>query len=455
MRPELAGRLLFVVIVLALPIGFASLPRIFDDGDVSWHIATGEWIFRHRAIPTVDPFSFTAAGEPWVAMEWLADILFASGYTLTGYAGLATIVAAALIALHAILFIYLQRRVGPIALVAAFLAMDLVLSPFILARPHVLVWPLLAGWTVILLRAVEKEQAPPLWAALIMLVWTNIHGSFPLGIVIAGAFAIDAMLASRWKRLPQWSALIGASIVCALLNANGVAGLLHPFKIAGLEMLPLIQEWRPSDPSITPQFYLVVLAGLAGMLAAGIRIPLGRLALLLSMLGLAFLQVRHQSWFIIVAAAVVPTLFPAQAAPVGGLRLLGLMALPILALRALLPMTPAENATNPRQLIAHVPTELRNQAVLNGYAFGGPLILAGIKPYIDGRADMYGDAHFSDYREIAQGDANRFNWAVRRYGIRWTMLQESQKRLIQLLDSSPEWRRVYSNKAGVIHARVD
>ena len=29
--------------------------------------------------------------------------------------------------------------------------------------------------------------------------------------------------------------------------------------------------------------------------------------------------------------------------------------------------------------------------MLNGYSMGGPLILSGIRPYIDGRGDMYGD----------------------------------------------------------------
>jgi len=455
MRQEFSGKLLFVVIVLALPLGFASLPRIFDDGDVSWHIAAGQWILRHGAIPTTDPFSFTTAGRPWVAMEWLADIVFASGYKLAGYAGIAAIVAAALISLHAILFVYLQRRVGPNTLVAAFLAMDVVLGPFILARPHVLVWPLLAAWTVMLLRAVERERAPPLWSALIMLAWTNIHASFPLGILVAAAIAIDAMLASRWKLLPQWAAFIVASLACALLNANGLAGLLQPFRIAGLAMLPLIQEWQPSAPSVTPQFYLVLLAGLAAMLSFGVRVPIGRLAMLSVMLGMAFMQVRHQSWFIIFAAAVLPPLFPTQAAPTRGLGVLGLLAIPLVALRALLPMTPAENAANPRQLIAHVPPELRAQPVLNGYTFGGPLILSGIKPYIDGRAEIYGDAFVSDYGAITAGDATRFDRAVQHYGIRWTILPASNEPLIEMLDSSSKWRRVYSDRVGVIHVRVD
>jgi hypothetical protein len=137
------------------------------------------------------------------------------------------------------------------------------------------------------------------------------------------------------------------------------------------------------------------------------------------------------------------------------LTLLGLAALPLLLLRTLLPITPAENAASPRQLIAHVPVELRGQPVLNGYTFGGPLILAGIKPYIDGRAEIYGDAFVSDYRAITQGDAVKLDSAVEHYGIRWTMVPTSDRHLVQLLDGSPKWRRIYSDRVGVIHVRVD
>ena len=454
-REAVAGDLLFIVLVLALPLGLASSSHNFNDGDVSWHVAAGEWMLRHGSVPTADPFSFTAAGHPWVAMEWLADVIYATAYNIAGYAGLATIVAAALIALHAILFLHLQRHVGPLALTATFIGLDLVLVPFILARPHVLVWPILAGWTVLLLRAAEAKRAPPLWGALIMLAWTNLHGSFPLGALIGAALAFDALTATKWKTLPQWTIFGLASFLAMLMNVNGAPGLLQPLRVVGMGTLPLIQEWQASSPSWTPQFYAAVLLGLGALLWSGVRVPAGRLVLLLLMLAMAFSQIRNQSWFAIVAAAVLPPLFGTRSVTRGGFAILGVATLPLLALRAAIPITPVENASNPRHLIAAVPRELRSQPVFNGYTFGGPLILAGIKPYIDGRSEMYGDAFVTDYSEIIRGDAARFNRAVRRYGIRWTMLPASNGRLIAVLDLSPNWRRIYADRVGVIHVRRD
>jgi len=95
--------------VLVIPAVLGSSQMIFNDGDVSWHIATGQWILDHRAIPTTDPFSFTWAGKPWVPIEWLAEVIYASAYRLAAYSGVAALVTAALIALHAVIFLNASR----------------------------------------------------------------------------------------------------------------------------------------------------------------------------------------------------------------------------------------------------------------------------------------------------------------------------------------------------------
>ena len=84
---------------------------------------------------------------------------------------------------------------------------------------------------------------------------------------------------------------------------------------------------------------------------------------------------------------------------------------------------------------------------------GGPLILSGIRPYIDGRSDMYGDDFVVGYARIAHGDANAFGDAVRRWNIRWAMVPIDDKELVGLLARSPDWRRIYKDEVGVIYVR--
>src|SRR5262245_42267978 len=44
------------------------------DPDMWWHIKVGGDILRTFHWPTVDPYSWTAAGTPWIAYEWLGEI---------------------------------------------------------------------------------------------------------------------------------------------------------------------------------------------------------------------------------------------------------------------------------------------------------------------------------------------------------------------------------------------
>jgi hypothetical protein len=445
--------LLFIAMVLGLPLGLAMTPAAFRDGDVSWQIAAGRWILSHGRIPTADPFSFTVAGHPWVAMEWLSQIVYGMAFRIGGYGGVAATVAASLMALHAMIFFYLKPRTSIIVLAVSLFMLDLVLAPFVLARPHLLAWPLLAAWTIVLLRAAEKGRPPSLWWTLILVVWTNAHASFPLALPIAAAIGLDSVIEARWTNFREWLIFGIASLVALMLNANGIAGLLQPFATSKLAMLPFIGEWHASSPNATPCFYAVLLLGIGVLFWRGVRVPLGRLVLLLVLLALAFMHVRHQSAFIIVAALLIPPLLASTPTTADVPKWLLLGSVPMLAYACLSGFTPPESAANPRSLIAAVPPPLRTQPVFNEYTFGGPLILAGIKPYIDGRAEIYGDAFVADYANIIDGDMPAFNRAVQRYGIGWAMLPRTSNALIRGLETSGQWRRTYANRIGVIEVR--
>jgi hypothetical protein len=178
--------------------------------------------------------------------------------------------------------------------------------------------------------------------------------------------------------------------------------------------------------------------------------------LLIGLLGLALLQVRHQAMLAIVAAMILPQGFSKGAQITGTdakLRwvLAGGAAL-LMAVRAVMPFSLPDNEANPWKLIAAVPPELRSQPVLNGYSMGGPLILSGIRPYVDGRGDMYGDKLVVGYSRIIHGDAAAFSEAVQRWNIRWTILP-NRSGLIRLLDRTPGWRRIHRDNVGAIYVR--
>src|SRR5713101_2947420 len=58
----------------------ANSRRLLVDSDIYWHIVVGQWIVDHRALPHVDPFSFTMPGAPWITSAWLAEILYLGAF---------------------------------------------------------------------------------------------------------------------------------------------------------------------------------------------------------------------------------------------------------------------------------------------------------------------------------------------------------------------------------------
>ena len=76
--PLAAGLVLFVWLTTA--------KSLLADPDSHWHVTVGNWILAHGAVPTVDIYSFTFAGQPWIAKEWLSQILLALAYDVGGWA---------------------------------------------------------------------------------------------------------------------------------------------------------------------------------------------------------------------------------------------------------------------------------------------------------------------------------------------------------------------------------
>src|ERR1700736_4826650 len=105
---------------------------LLGDSDTYWQIAAGKWILDHSALPRVDIYSFTKAGEPWISTSWLAQILYAETYELAGWAGPVILAAASIALTFALLAFILSRRIPSIY------AAVIVLVALALSRPHLL-----------------------------------------------------------------------------------------------------------------------------------------------------------------------------------------------------------------------------------------------------------------------------------------------------------------------------
>lgn len=435
------------------------VPSLLNDGDTYWHLATGELILRRHAVPSVDGFSFTAAGQAWHAHEWLAEAIMAAAYRLDDWTGVVVLCAAAFAASVGIVA-QAFGRVLPWRAAAAAVALSAnCIGPSLLARPHLLALPLLAWWTVALLSARERGPAPSRLAPA-MIVWANLHGSFALGLALLAAFAAEACWANRSGR--AWLGCLAACTLAACVTPWGPAGLEFPVSLLRMQQLTHVTEWGPPDFSTLQPIELAVLAVLAVALRGGLRLSPLRTGILLAVIHMALGHGRHQMVAGVVGGLMLAVplgrCFPeakhagrrrAATAPIAFACAAGLLALRLAA-----PIVRGDDAVSPVAAVAHVPAELRDRPVLNDYQFGGYLIWAGVRPFVDGRADLYGDGFLRDYGAMTRPDRAAFEREAARWNARWTIFPAGSP-MASMLDGMPGWRRSYADEIAVVHVRSD
>ncbi len=291
-----SGLVLALVAVFLFALSTLS-PAVLGDGDTWSHLATGEWMFAHGAVPRADPFSHSMPGAPWTAHEWLSEILMTLAFRCGGWSGVALLTGAAAAGAALIMGLRVARDLSGAALgVTVALGVEL-WTANLLARPHVLALPLAAAWTVGLLDARDRAKAPPLWFALMMILWSNMHGGFVFGLALIGPFALEAVAAAprgaRFAALSAWALFGLAAIGAALVNPYGVEALLFPFRLMGVENLSRISEWAPQDfGQLGPmEIALLLLVGFA--LTRPMATPPLRAALLAGLLAMALQHARH------------------------------------------------------------------------------------------------------------------------------------------------------------------
>ena len=463
-------RLMVMIGALAAFAAATFAPRLLWDGDTLWHLAAGGWMLDHHQIAQTDPFSYTVRGKSWTNLEWLSEIVMTPVWRAGGWSALVLMFGLAVGALAWILGSELARRLKPLSWACALALALACTTQSWLARPHLLVLPILALWTVQMMHAREKDRAPGLWLLPVMTLWANLHGSFLFGLLLIGPFALEALMqegADKLKVVRGWGLFGVGALVAAMITPHGPWGLIYPVQLMSMTRLQDIVEWKSTDFSHLTTFEMALLTSLFVLLYRGVKVPLMRLATVLGLLYLTLHETRHQMVLAVVAVLLLaeplgqalggPSETAAERWP-PALRkgLMAALALAFIALvgaRFLVPATLTEGVTAPIAALNHVPETLRRQPVLNEYGMGGYLLFNGVPVFIDGRADMYGDDYFGAYVDALKPDQAKLKALLARYKVRWTILR-AENPALPAMDAMPGWKRLYADKWAVVHVNT-
>jgi hypothetical protein len=228
-----------VAFTLLFLITLPMLTKIFTS-DFGTHIALGRQIVQSWSIPDKEFLNYPSLGQSQPNPVWLFQTILYIVFSLGGvYA-----VSFLLWGITFVIFLFLHRAMvlrgaHPLLAVAALFAFSGFLRIRIQPRPEIFTYFFIASTIFLLTEYYFGRRRwllylfPPM-----MLLWANCHPSYLMGLLLCGAFFLDALIRSAWRkewslvRLKEWVvpplATVAAGLLLCGLNPAGYDQILAP-----------------------------------------------------------------------------------------------------------------------------------------------------------------------------------------------------------------------------------
>jgi hypothetical protein len=297
---------LWLFLAVALPV-LAAVLAPMSSVDLAYQLRAGGEIIDTRAIPSVDTWTFTATGVPWVDQQWGAQVALGAVYRVTGWTGLVLLRALlTAVVVGATVTIAWRRGLDPR------LAAVLTLIAFVVAAPAMALRPQLFGMAcfaiTLLLVVLRRDQPRGMWLIpVIVLLWANVHGSFILAPVLLGLAWLEDL--HDRDQAARRTLLVGiVSVIAACLTPFGPSVWTYA---VGLSSNPGVTarttEWQPT--SLRDASGLLFFASVAGVIVliarSGRRVAWPTLLWLGVFAAIGTVAQRGVAWWPFVAVATV------------------------------------------------------------------------------------------------------------------------------------------------------
>jgi len=455
---------------------FYEARAFFVDPDLWWHITVGQNILATHHWPTTDPYSFTVAGQPWIAYEWLGEILWAVVYRVGGLRALEALLIVLSSSVMLALYYFSTLRSGNSK--AGFLATGIMLT---LANASFTLRPQMLGYlflvlTLIALERFRQGKLRALWfLPVAFLLWVNTHGSFAIGLGTIFLYWVGGLKKFRLGGIAarQWTAAerVRLELVFVLclavlpLTPYGTQVAAYPFNVAFAQPLNIanILEWQPMPfNQLGGKIFLgLLLAFICLQVLLRLEWRLEEFALFLFGVLSACLHLRFLLLFVPFITPLLAVIFARWLPRYDRSkehRVLNAVLITVV-IAAMIRYFPSQPDLE-QKVAKHYPVDaLRYLSehpapgpTYNTYGFGGYLILAGQKVFVDGRADVFERGGvFGDYLHVSlmRPGAPR---VLQGYGVRSCLLERGEP-LTVLLAVMPEWQRVYIDGTSEVFVR--
>lgn len=474
-----------VMVTLAAVSFICVAPQIAND---FWLQAkVGELIASNFEIPKTLLFPFTdIQTAKFNAHEWLPSVLFYEVIQLFGEEALPLVLGAfglTLFALAAWLAYRRSQQCLPLALILGLLAVGVQNFRHFL-RPE-LVSLILFVVYLHLLESCRQKPSRKSWIGLVVVVilWSNTHGSFILAPIVASIFAVGVWLDTR--RAPaqpnfaskttakSFGVLSLVALACTVVNPTGWEQTAFVLNFTQSDFTNgYVLEWISSLDPIAWHwrgFWIGLGCTIVAVTASVVRwrkLSAVDALLLLCFVLLAVKATRFAVYLGIVTAYILPPLIPKRVQrPELSTRLYALCV--VLGAGVLgfaikfgnaYGAYPHESSLN-QSFTAPMRTALSNPAlhgnVMTTYDYGAELVYRAyprLRPSLDSRIDSYG-ADYILFTERLLVENDLLVDFVHRYDVKYMLLTHEDFRLIRTLPHLMQWNVLVMDKRAVLLER--
>jgi hypothetical protein len=472
--PAMLGGLLVVAV-------FVMVRDFAVDPDLWWHLKVGQSILATHRWPTTDPYSFTAAGQPWLAYEWLGDVLIALAAQVGGLRGLQALLIILGACIMLALYSYATLRCGNSK--AGFLATAVLLFLATInfnLRPQMLGYLFLILTLIALERFRQSKPAAVWFLPAIFLAWINTHGSWEIGLGtiliywLCGLrqFRLGDLEAHTWKPSERvhLSLIFLLCLAVVPITPYGTRLAAFPFQVGLSHPLAMvhIQEWQSiSLNAFSPKLLLALVLGtIALQIAFNFKWRVEDFLLLIGATAMAFIHVRFVLIFVPIFAPAFACMlarwvpgYEREKDPylVNAILMVVMLVVMIRYFPSRSRIEENVSARFPVSAVNYLNEHTIPERLFNSYGFGGYLVYSRgneHKVFIDGRSELYEDGGvFADYLYISGIGPGSLS-VLRNYGIRACLINREDP-LAVFLAALPEWKSVYADQVSVIFVRGD
>lgn len=437
--------------------------------DLLWHIRSGTDIIANMAFPEVDHYSYSQWGRPWMAKEWLSQLILSLLYKLFDWRGVAFACAAITAGALAFFFYAFSRYCQAIYLVALIFMIFPAIT--LVARPQILIFPLFVVVLYVLEKAIAQKTPMPWWILIVTAIWTNLHASAPIIVVLIFFYAIESL----WNVPREHVIRLGLKwFVFGLLNLivlgftpYGFDPLIFALTFPGQGIADEIMEWRSIYAS-TVDFeysqYVGYIVFPAILLFSGLILsasekrfwPISIRLVFFAFAGL--MHIRFVQIFDFVAAAAIARML-GQAAYASKLKSFSFINMSTWAKRLALVMLCISASIATIYGLDNVPVKkyfptnayqatkgvMDRGHVFNSYDYGGFLIFYNVPTLVDGRAELYLNTILKSYKNaIESPDVASMENFIKSHDIQWAFvisgsLEDSK------FSQMKNWRCIYAD----------